>query len=116
MTQLDDHMLAQPKLANGKRPRVRFAPSPTGLMHIGGYRTALFDWLYARRTGGEFILRIEDTDTLRTAEGAVEFLIEGMLHWSESESIVILREVPLSWTGDNHTVCPSCSEDFLSFL
>jgi glutamyl-tRNA synthetase len=78
MTQLDDHMLAQPKLANGKRPRVRFAPSPTGLMHIGGYRTALFDWLYARRTGGEFILRIEDTDTLRTAEGAVEFLIEGM--------------------------------------
>jgi glutamyl-tRNA synthetase len=47
-------------------------------MHIGGYRTALFDWLYARHTGGQFILRIEDTDTLRTAEGAVDFLLEGM--------------------------------------
>ncbi len=65
-------------MAGGKKPRVRFAPSPTGLMHIGGYRTALFDWLYARKTGGAFILRIEDTDTMRTTEGAVEFLIEGM--------------------------------------
>src|SRR5437660_7154770 len=62
----------------GRKFRLRFAPSPTGLMHIGGYRTALFDWLYARHTGGSFILRIEDTDTLRTEEGAVEFLIEGM--------------------------------------
>jgi glutamyl/glutaminyl-tRNA synthetase len=43
--------------------RVRFAPSPTGLLHIGGARTALFNWLYARHTGGTFILRIEDTDT-----------------------------------------------------
>ena len=67
-------------MASGEKPRVRFAPSPTGLMHIGGYRTALFDWLYARQTGGQFVLRIEDTDTVRTAEGAVEFLIEGM-HW-----------------------------------
>jgi len=65
-------------MAGEKKPRLRFAPSPTGLMHIGGYRTALFNWLYARKTGGTFILRIEDTDTVRTAEGAVEFLIEGM--------------------------------------
>ncbi len=65
-------------LTKDKKPRVRFAPSPTGLMHIGGYRTALFDWLYARKTGGTFILRIEDTDTLRTEEGTVEFLLEGM--------------------------------------
>jgi len=62
------------------RPRLRFAPSPTGLMHIGGYRTALFSWLYARHTGGSFILRIEDTDVARTVEGAVDYLIDG-LHW-----------------------------------
>lgn len=78
MTQTDDRTQEQHIQASGQKPRVRFAPSPTGLMHIGGYRTALFDWLYARRTGGTFILRIEDTDTLRTAEGAVDFLIEGM--------------------------------------
>src|SRR5256886_15252691 len=63
---------------NGMKVRVRFAPSPTGFLHIGGYRTALFDWLYARHTGGTFILRIEDTDIARTVEGSVEFLIEGM--------------------------------------
>lgn len=78
MTQTDHDTEEQLELANGKRPRLRFAPSPTGLMHIGGYRTALFNWLYARKTGGKFVLRIEDTDTLRTTEGAVEFLIEGM--------------------------------------
>ena len=78
MTQTDDRTEEQPAPANADRPRVRFAPSPTGLMHIGGYRTALFDWLYARNTGGTFVLRIEDTDTLRTEEGAVDFLLEGM--------------------------------------
>jgi glutamyl-tRNA synthetase len=78
MTQTDNRTVGQRERAGEKRPRVRFAPSPTGLMHIGGYRTALFDWLFARKHGGTFVLRIEDTDTLRTAEGAVEFLIEGM--------------------------------------
>src|SRR5258708_32485443 len=77
MTQTDHRTEEQHMLTGGTKPRVRFAPSPTGLMHIGGYRTELFNWLYAGKTGGEFILRIEDTDTLRTAEGAVEFLIEG---------------------------------------
>src|SRR3974390_616948 len=62
------------------KPRLRFAPSPTGLMHIGGYRTALFSWLFARHTSGSFILRIEDTDVARTVEGAVDYLIDG-LHW-----------------------------------
>ena len=47
-------------------PRVRFAPSPTGYLHVGGARTALFNWLYARRHGGTFILRIEDTDVERS--------------------------------------------------
>ncbi|HEY1352383.1 MAG TPA: glutamate--tRNA ligase [Ktedonobacteraceae bacterium] len=78
MTQTDHRSGESQDPAAARRPRVRFAPSPTGLMHIGGYRTALFDWLYARHTGGTFILRIEDTDTQRTAEGAVEFLTEGM--------------------------------------
>ncbi len=78
MTQIDNRTEEQFTAQNTQKPRVRFAPSPTGLMHIGGYRTALFDWLYARSTGGTFILRIEDTDTLRTEEGTVEFLIEGM--------------------------------------
>lgn len=58
--------------------RLRFAPSPTGFLHVGAFRTALFSWLYARHTGGKFILRIEDTDTLRTVEGAVDDFIEGL--------------------------------------
>ena len=61
-----------------RKPRLRFAPSPTGFAHIGGYRTALFSWLYARHTGGSFILRIEDTDIARTVDGAVDYLIDGL--------------------------------------
>lgn len=60
--------------------RVRFAPSPTGFVHIGSLRTALYDYLYARHTGGDFILKIEDTDQKRFVEGAVENLI-GSLDW-----------------------------------
>lgn len=60
--------------------RVRFAPSPTGYLHIGGARTALFNWLYARHTGGTFVLRIEDTDTARNTQEAVEVILSG-LHW-----------------------------------
>ena len=56
----------------------RFAPSPTGLLHIGGVRTALFSWLYARRMGGQFILRIEDTDLERSTPEAVKVILEGM--------------------------------------
>ena len=53
-------------------PRVRFAPSPTGFLHVGGARTALFNWLYARSQGGTFILRIEDTDQERSTEASYE--------------------------------------------
>ena len=56
----------------------RFAPSPTGLLHVGGVRTALFSWLYARRNGGKFILRIEDTDRERSTDEAVRVILEGM--------------------------------------
>ena len=56
----------------------RFAPSPTGLLHIGGVRTALFSWLYARRMKGQFILRIEDTDLERSTPEAVKVIVDGM--------------------------------------
>jgi glutamyl-tRNA synthetase len=69
------------------KPRVRFAPSPTGFLHIGGARTALFNWLYARHTGGTFVLRIEDTDAARNTQEAVDVILNGLrwlgLNWDE---------------------------------
>src|SRR3984885_8618064 len=56
----------------------RFAPSPTGMLHIGGVRTALFSWLYARRFKGKFILRVEDTDRERSTDEAVRVILDGM--------------------------------------
>src|SRR5271170_6286390 len=56
----------------------RFAPSPTGMLHIGGARTALFSWLYARHHGGKFILRVEDTDRERSTDEAVRVILDGM--------------------------------------
>ncbi len=72
------------------RPVVtRFAPSPTGFLHIGGARTALFNWLYARRHGGRFVLRIEDTDKVRSTQEAIEAILDGMrwlgLDWDGHE-------------------------------
>ncbi len=63
---------------SAETPRVRFAPSPTGFLHVGGARTALFNWLHARRTGGVFILRIEDTDAARSSEEMVREILEGL--------------------------------------
>jgi glutamyl-tRNA synthetase len=71
--------------------RTRYAPSPTGTPHVGNIRTALFDWLYARKTGGQFILRIEDTDRARLVEGALDGIYESMrwlgLDWDEGPDI-----------------------------
>ncbi len=68
-------------------PRVRFAPSPTGYLHVGGARTALFNWLYARKTGGTFILRIEDTDRERSTEAHTQVILDGLawlgITWDE---------------------------------
>ncbi len=68
-------------------PRVRFAPSPTGSLHVGGARTALYNWLFARRHGGTFILRIEDTDVDRNRPELVDQILEAMtwlgLTWDE---------------------------------
>ncbi len=67
--------------------RVRFAPSPTGYLHVGGARTALFNWLYARHTGGKFLLRIEDTDKQRSTDEHTQVIIDGLdwlgLDWDE---------------------------------
>ncbi len=69
--------------------KTRFAPSPTGYLHIGGVRTALFSWLYAKQTGGDFILRIEDTDLERSTQASVEAIFDGM-----------------TWLGLDHTEGP----------
>ena len=72
-------------------PRVRFAPSPTGYLHVGGARTALFNWLFARRHGGVFVLRIEDTDVERSSEEMVEGILDGLrwlgLDWDEGPMV-----------------------------
>ncbi|HEY3778061.1 MAG TPA: glutamate--tRNA ligase [Rhizomicrobium sp.] len=73
-------------MAEDSTPVLRFAPSPTGYLHIGGARTALFNWLYARHSGGRFLLRIEDTDRERSTPQAVEAILTGLdwlgLHWN----------------------------------
>jgi len=81
-------MGATEKAEGIKRVVTRFAPSPTGFLHIGGARTALFNWLYARHHGGEFKLRIEDTDRARSTDEAIEKILEGM------------RWLGLDWDGD----------------
>ena len=82
--------------------RVRFAPSPTGYLHVGGARTALFNWLFARHHGGKFVLRIEDTDFARSSEEMVEGILKGMrwlgLNWDEgpifqSQRLVFARRL-----------------------
>jgi glutamyl-tRNA synthetase len=81
MSQTEVSDAAGPLIPPGLGPvRVRFAPSPTGIMHIGSYRTAIFIWLFARRTGGQFLLRIEDTDTERFNPAALDALLDG-LRW-----------------------------------
>ncbi|HTP76656.1 MAG TPA: glutamate--tRNA ligase [Rhizomicrobium sp.] len=65
-------------MTENRKPIVRFAPSPTGYLHIGGARTALFNWLFARHTGGTFLLRIEDTDRERSTPEAVDAILTGM--------------------------------------
>lgn len=71
-----------------KKPVLRFPPSPTGFLHIGGARTALFNWLYARHTGGKFLLRIEDTDRVRSTPEAIDAILKG-LEW-----------LGLNWDGE----------------
>ena len=72
----------------------RFAPSPTGILHIGGARTALFNWLYARHHGGGFLLRLEDTDRARSTREAIDAIIDG-LDWLVHQAVEQVR----LWSG-----------------
>ncbi|MFB3901824.1 MAG: glutamate--tRNA ligase [Acidobacteriota bacterium] len=102
--------------------RVRFAPSPTGYLHIGGARTALFNWLFARQQNGVFILRIEDTDVERSSDAMVKGILEGLdwlgLAWDEgpyyqSQRLPFYREVVNRLLGSGHAYrcfCPPQAE------
>jgi len=102
--------------------RTRFAPSPTGLLHIGGVRTALFCWLYARRHGGVFILRVEDTDRERSTPEAVQVILDGM-KWLgldadegpfyQSQRYPRYREVIRQWLAEGKAYHCYCSKDEL---
>ncbi len=71
--------------------RTRFAPSPTGYLHIGGARTALFCYLFARKHGGEFVLRIEDTDRARSTEESVQAILDGIYRSQEAVGEVAIE-------------------------
>jgi len=103
-------------------PRVRFAPSPTGYLHVGGARTALFNWLYARHFGGTFILRIEDTDFERSSEEMVEGILEGMrwigLDWDEgpffqSQRLTVYQQIAEKLVASGHAYYCFCTKEEL---
>jgi glutamyl-tRNA synthetase len=103
-------------------PRVRFAPSPTGYLHVGGARTALFNWLFARHTGGTLILRIEDTDFERSSEEMVEGILVGMrwlgLDWDEgpfyqSKRLGLYTETADKLLASGHAYYCFCTKDEL---
>src|SRR3984893_5797223 len=104
------------------KPRVRFAPSPTGYLHVGGARTALFNWLFARHFGGTFILRIEDTDFERSSEEMVEGILDGMrwigLDWDEgpfyqSRRLDLYRATAERLLASGHAYYCFCTKDEL---
>ena len=104
------------------KPRVRFAPSPTGYLHVGGARTALFNWLFARHTGGTFILRIEDTDFERSSEEMVEGILEGMrwigMDWDEgpfyqSQRLDLYRATAEKLLASGHAYRCFCTKEEL---
>ncbi len=105
--------------------RTRFAPSPTGYLHIGGARTALFSWLYARKHGGQFVLRIEDTDLERSTTESVDAILEGMtwlgLEYDEgpffqSERFDRYKEVIQTLMDEGHAYRCYCSRERLDAL
>jgi len=105
--------------------RTRFAPSPTGYLHIGGARTALFSWLYAKKMGGEFVLRIEDTDRERSTQEAVDAILQGMdwLGLEHNEGPIYqtdrydrYREVIQTLMGTGHAYYCNCSRERLDTM
>ncbi len=102
--------------------RVRFAPSPTGYLHIGGARTALYNWLFARKHKGAFILRIEDTDTERSTQSSIDEILDGLrwlgIDWDEgpyyqSERIGKHQEAALRLLGTGHAYKCFCTKEAL---
>ncbi|MDH4269634.1 MAG: glutamate--tRNA ligase [Dehalococcoidia bacterium] len=105
--------------------RLRFAPSPTGYPHLGNIRTALFNWLFARHHGGIFILRIEDTDTARKVEGAVDIILDSLrwlgLEWDEgpyfqSQRLSVYRETAQKLLDEDHAYLCYCSPERLEAM
>ncbi|HEX7166435.1 MAG TPA: glutamate--tRNA ligase [Acidimicrobiales bacterium] len=102
-------------------PRVRFAPSPTGMFHVGGARTALFNWLFVRRHGGTFVLRIEDTDNTRNHPEWTDMIYRSFewlgLDWDDtypqSRNLDAHRETALKLHADGHTYYCDCTPDAL---
>ena len=109
-------------MSSASTRRVRFAPSPTGYLHVGGARTALFNWLFARHFGGTFILRIEDTDFERSSEEMVEGILVGMrwlgIDWDEgpfyqSQRLDLYRETAEQLLGSGHAYRCFCTKEEL---
>ena len=98
--------------------RTRFAPSPTGYLHIGGARTALFSWAYARRHGGQFILRVEDTDLERSTEASVAAIIDGMkwlgIDWDEGPFFQMQRLARYREVADRLIASGHAYNDYMS--
>src|SRR5438477_5647718 len=98
--------------------RTRFAPSPTGYLHIGGARTALFSWAYARHHGGQFILRVEDTDLERSTEASVNAIIDGMrwlgLDWDEGPFFQMQRLARYKEVADELIAAGHAYYDYMS--
>ncbi|MCK5407793.1 MAG: glutamate--tRNA ligase, partial [Candidatus Krumholzibacteria bacterium] len=117
-------------IQNSRETRVRFAPSPTGYLHVGGARTAIFNWLYARHTGGKFVLRIEDTDVERSTAESEASLIEDLrwlgLNWDEgpdaggdrgpyrqSERLELYKAAASAWVDEGLAYTCFCSDETL---
>jgi len=105
--------------------KTRFAPSPTGFLHIGGVRTALFSWLFARHHGGQFVLRIEDTDHERSTQESIDAILEGMawvgLDWDEgpyyqTERLALYRELADRLLAQGDAYHCYCSSDELDAM
>lgn len=112
---------ASPETGSG-RPRVRFAPSPTGYLHVGGARTALFNWLFARHHGGTLVLRIEDTDLERSTSEMVEGILQGLrwlgLNWDEgpffqTQRMPAYREIAARLVASGHAYHCFCTKEEL---
>jgi len=102
--------------------RTRFAPSPTGFLHIGGARTALFNWLYARHNGGKFVLRIEDTDQTRSTDESTEAILNAMAWlglnsdegpYFQAQRVELHREMVLKLIKEDKAYYCTCTAEAL---